>query len=125
VMYGGAICEEGPTAALLAPPFHPYTQALLSAVPSLEPASVGRERTRLRGDPGTLAAWPRGCRFHSRCPRKIGPICENEEPPIVRPNEGHWIRCHLPADALRQPLPSSEMLPQASQDRASAKEEPA
>jgi peptide/nickel transport system ATP-binding protein len=125
VMYGGAICEEGPTEAVLAPPFHPYTQALLSAVPSLEPISAERERTRLRGDPGMPAAWPRGCRFHSRCPRKIGPICENEEPPIVRPSEGHWIRCHLPADALRQPLPSSEVLPQASQDRASGMEEPA
>jgi peptide/nickel transport system ATP-binding protein len=112
VMYGGVICEEGPTEALLAPPFHPYTQALLSAVPSLEPAATGGERARLRGDPGRLESSPRGCRFHARCPRKIGPVCENDEPPIVQPGERHWIRCHLPADALRQPLPSDGFPPQ-------------
>jgi peptide/nickel transport system ATP-binding protein len=124
VMYGGMICEEGSTEALLAPPFHPYTQALLSAVPSLEPASAGRERTRLRGDAGASGTPLRGCRFHRRCPRKIGAICENDEPPIIRPGEGHWIRCHLPADALSQSPPLSGFPRRPSQHRDSAMEKP-
>jgi peptide/nickel transport system ATP-binding protein len=105
VMYAGVICEEGPTEAVLAPPFHPYTEALLSAVPSVEPASPERGRIRLRGDAGAPVGAPVGCRFHGRCPRKIGPICENEVPPRIEVGKAHWISCHLPIDDLTHPSP--------------------
>jgi peptide/nickel transport system ATP-binding protein len=105
VMYGGIVLEEGPTDSVLAPPFHPYTEALLSAVPSIGPAAEARGRIRLRGDGGEKPGAPRGCRFHRRCPRKIGPICEDATPPVVRPAEGHWISCHLPPEELRHSVP--------------------
>ena len=105
VMYGGVILEEGPTEMVLSPPFHPYTEALVSAVPSVESAAASGGRIRLRGDAGETGGAARGCRFHRRCPRKIGPICEDVAPPVVRPAEAHWIRCHLPPDALRHPAP--------------------
>jgi peptide/nickel transport system ATP-binding protein len=102
-MYAGIVLEEGPTDRVLAPPFHPYTEALLSAVPSVEPGARARGRIRLRGDGGDEQGAARGCPFHSRCPRKIGPICEDVIPPVVRPVESHWISCHLPLEELRHP----------------------
>jgi peptide/nickel transport system ATP-binding protein len=104
VMYAGAILEEGPTREVLAPPFHPYTEALLSAVPAVDSAER-TERIRLRGDVGDTGGAAAGCAFHRRCPRKIGSVCEEVEPPIVRPSEGHWLRCHLPPQELNQPRP--------------------
>ena len=71
VMYAGVLLEEGATAQVLAPPFHPYTEALLSAVPSVDPGKRG-ERIRLRGDSGETGTTAKGCPFHLRCPRKIG-----------------------------------------------------
>ena len=105
VMYAGIVLEEGPTDKVLEPPFHPYTEALLSAVPSIEPVAEARDRIRLRGDGGGHEGAAHGCRFHRRCPRKIGPICEGAIPPVVRPAEGHWISCHLPLEELRHPAP--------------------
>ncbi len=101
VMYGGQLVEEGPTDALLAPPYHPYTEALLSAVPLADPRVARRPRVRLRGDV-TAAERPRiGCPFQHRCPRKIGRVCEEIAPPIVEASAGHRIRCHIPLTELR------------------------
>jgi peptide/nickel transport system ATP-binding protein len=98
VMYAGRICEEGSTAAVLAPPYHPYTEALLSAVPLPEPGVVGHPRIPLRGD---VADRPtNGCPFHPRCPRKLGSVCENVTPPIIEPAAGHRIACHIPLESL-------------------------
>jgi len=108
VMYAGVLLEEGATAQVLAPPFHPYTEALLSAVPSVDPGKRG-DRIRLRGDSGETGTAAKGCPFHRRCPRKIGAICEESEPPIVRPASEHWIRCHLSPDELLQPTPARLM----------------
>jgi peptide/nickel transport system ATP-binding protein len=95
VMYGGAVMELGPAAAVLRPPFHPYTEALLSAVPAI---GLRRGRVRLEGEPGAVPAGD-GCRFATRCPRRLGPICDSP-PPIRILGEGHWARCHIEAADL-------------------------
>ena len=95
VMYGGAVMELGPAAAVLRPPFHPYTEALLSAVPAI---GLRRGRVRLEGEPGAVPPGD-GCRFATRCPRRLGPICDSP-PPIRTLGEGHWARCHIEAADL-------------------------
>lgn len=104
VIYLGQVLEQGTVEAVLRPPFHPYTEALLSALPSLPPAAP-RERIRLEGDlegevPSPVAL-PTGCRFHTRCPRALGAICATEEPPWRDAGGGHRIRCHIPLEELR------------------------
>jgi peptide/nickel transport system ATP-binding protein len=98
VLYLGRLMEIGPSEAVFAGPHHPYTEALLSANPSLEDRGV--ERIRLKGELPSASNLPGGCVFHTRCPRKIGAICEREEPPLVPAGEGHAIRCHLPTAEL-------------------------
>ncbi len=95
VMYGGKIMELGPAAEVLRPPHHPYTEALLSAVPVI---GQRRARVRLQGEPGAVPLGP-GCRFADRCHRRLGPLCDT--PPPLRPlGPGHWARCHIPAPDL-------------------------
>ncbi len=98
VLYLGRLMEIGPSDAVFSGPHHPYTQALLSANPSLE--GQGAERIRLRGELPSASNLPRGCVFHTRCPRKIGAICEREEPPLAPAGKRHAIRCHIPAAEL-------------------------
>jgi oligopeptide/dipeptide ABC transporter ATP-binding protein len=100
VMYRGAIVEEGPVDNVLQPPWHPYTEALLSAIPDIGhgPVSV---RIRLKGDAVEREGMVRGCRFQHRCPRKIGAICETDTPPVVEPSPGHRIACHIRYEPLR------------------------
>ena len=95
VMYGGALMEVGPADTVLRPPFHPYTEALLSAVPT-----IGRHRRRVRlpGEPGAVPPGI-GCRFAARCHRRLGPVCE-KPPPWRALGAGHWARCHIPAEDL-------------------------
>jgi peptide/nickel transport system ATP-binding protein len=106
VMYRGAIVEEGPVADVLKPPCHPYTEALLSAIPEVgrEP---GRQRIRLRGDAVERDPSVQGCRFQHRCPRKIGEICEIQTPPVRAVTKLHRIACHIPVEELRHPTPLS------------------
>ncbi len=99
VMYLGQFCEIGPTEDLFAPPYHPYTEALLSAVPIPDP-SVERTTIRLSGVVPSALDPPSGCRFHTRCPRKIGPICEQEPPPWRVITEEHRIYCHIGLEEL-------------------------
>lgn len=99
VMYRGAIVEEGPAAEVLRPPYHPYTEALLSAIP--EVGQAPGTRIRLRGDAVEQDGSVRGCRFQHRCPRKIGAICETEAPPWQAAAPGHRIACHIPLQELR------------------------
>jgi peptide/nickel transport system ATP-binding protein len=98
VLYLGRLMEIGPSEAVFAGPHHPYTEALLSANPTLE--DQGAERIRLKGELPSAANLPAGCVFHTRCPRKIGAICEREEPPLLPAGEGHAIRCHIPSAQL-------------------------
>ncbi|MDX1393069.1 MAG: ABC transporter ATP-binding protein [Gemmatimonadota bacterium] len=94
VMYLGRIVEEGPTDAVIASPLHPYTQALLSAVPEPDPQGRG-ERVRLRGEPPSPTEPIAGCPFASRCPEAQA-ICRRAPPPALEPKrEGHLAACHL------------------------------
>ena len=100
VMYLGRLQEVGDAETVFGGPHHPYTEALLSAVPNIE----GEERTRIRleGEIPSAANPPSGCVFHTRCPRYIGEICVQEEPPLAEVEPGHLMRCHIPVDELRR-----------------------
>ena len=100
VMYHGWICEIGEVEEILSPPYHPYTEALLSAIPRMED-SMERTPIRLKGDPLDKARGMNCCRFHPRFPHKIGSICETEKPPILEISEFHRIGCHIPLDDLK------------------------
>ncbi|HUV91073.1 MAG TPA: dipeptide ABC transporter ATP-binding protein [Anaerolineae bacterium] len=104
VMYLGQIVEIGPAEAIYAPPYHPYTEALLSAVPIPDPRVV-QKHVRLSGTVPSALNPPDGCRFHTRCPRKLGPICETEPPPWQQDGPDHRIFCHIPLEELRQVEP--------------------
>jgi len=104
VMYLGQIVETGPAEAIYAPPYHPYTEALLSAVPIPDPRVV-QKHVRLSGTVPSALNPPDGCRFHTRCPRKLGPLCETEPPPWQQDGPGHRIFCHIPLEELRQVEP--------------------
>jgi peptide/nickel transport system ATP-binding protein len=94
VMYRGAIVEEGLATQVLAPPWHPYAEALLSAVPIV--GARGTSRIRLMGDASSVPPAT-GCRFAPRCPRRIGPVCDTVAPPVQELAPGHMIACHLMA----------------------------
>ena len=99
VMYLGCVVEFGRVDAVFAPPWHPYTEALLSAVPEPDP-EIQRRRIVLEGAPPSAAQLPRGCPFATRCPRKIGAICDDIKPPEQVVGDGHRIACHIPAAEL-------------------------
>ncbi len=101
VMYLGEIVEQGSNADVLAFPSHPYTEALLSAAPLPDPARA-HEPIALDGEVPSPRNRPSGCSFHTRCPRKIGSICETDAPPVRTDDNGHEIRCHYPLEELRR-----------------------
>ena len=99
VMYLGTVVEFGPVEAVFAPPYHPYTEALLSAVPVPDPDDQ-RPRILLEGPSRSADAMPAGCPFSTRCPRRVGPICDDTPPPEQQLPGGHRIACHIPPDEL-------------------------
>jgi len=100
VLYLGRVMEVGPAETVFIGPHHPYTEALFSAVPSLDLAHP--ERIKLHGEIPSAADPPTGCVFHTRCPRKLSTgICESTEPPLLEEEPGHQIRCHIPITELR------------------------
>ena len=99
VMYLGAIVELGRAADVFAPPFHPYTEALLSAVPVPDPDAQST-RIVLEGSLPSATEIPRGCPFAGRCPRRIGAICDETPPPTRQVSSGHRIVCHIPTEEL-------------------------
>jgi peptide/nickel transport system ATP-binding protein len=111
VMYLGQFCEVGPTEALYSPPYHPYTEALLSAIPIPDP-TLERTRIRLTGAVPSALDPPSGCKFHTRCPRKVGPVCEQDPPPKREMEEGHHIFCHIDQEDLltMEPVIKTSML---------------
>ena len=99
VMYLGQLFEIGDARELFQPPYHPYTEALVSAIPVPDPLHSS-ERILLSDDLPSAQNLPSGCRFHTRCPRKIGAICETDEPPWRQGDAGRLIRCHIPLEEL-------------------------
>ena len=94
VMYLGRIIEMGGAEKVFSSPRHPYTRALVSAVP-LPAAEQTGEMICLEGDIPSATHIPSGCRFHTRCPEKIGKICEEIEPSTYRFSDGVEVNCHL------------------------------
>jgi len=107
VMYLGQVVEVGPADAIYEPPYHPYTEALLSAVPIPDPEAEQKE-LRLSGNVPSALNPPSGCRFHTRCPRRKemlpdgGEICKREVPPWQVSEKGHRIFCHIPLEELKK-----------------------
>ena len=100
VVYLGRVVESGPAERVLQPPYHPYTEALLSAIPLLDPAAE-RSHVRLEGEVPSAVEVPSGCPFHTRCPRYLGDICRDQPPPWRETTDDHDIYCHIPLDELR------------------------
>ena len=112
VLYLGRLMELGPAETVFEPPHHPYTEALLSAVPTIEGAQ--RERIDLEGEIPSAANPPTGCVFHTRCPRFLGAICVEQEPPLAEVEPEHFMRCHIPVEELRElqkTAPPAERVP--------------
>jgi oligopeptide/dipeptide ABC transporter ATP-binding protein len=125
VMYLGKLMEVSPAEELYTKPIHPYTSALLAAIPIPDPKeNRARERIVVSGEPPNPISPPAGCVFHPRCPRATQ-ICREDEPPLVRYPNGHLAACHHPlnvSDAeLRaaekdpaSPISASDQLPQTA-----------
>jgi peptide/nickel transport system ATP-binding protein len=104
VMYLGRVVEIGPSETIYQPPNHPYTTALLAAVPRPDP-TLAPSHIRLTGRVPSAVNPPPGCRFHTRCPFKKGTICEQEEPPRRDLPQGHLIFCHYTPQELAEIKP--------------------
>ena len=103
VLYAGHVAECGPADSVLGAPSHPYTEALLSAAPVPDP-DAEPTRIRLEGAVPTLREAFKGCCFAGRCPRKIGPVCDETPPPARTGPDSpeHLIYCHIPVDELTE-----------------------
>ena len=100
VLYAGHVAESGPAKKVLETPSHPYTEALMSSAPVPDP-DAQPTTIRLPGFVPTMRAQFQGCFFAGRCPRKIGPICDETPPPaLTSPDGDHVIYCHIPLDEL-------------------------
>ena len=125
VMYLGKLMEVSPAEELYKKPIHPYTSALLSAIPIPDPEeNRARERVVVSGEPPNPINPPPGCVFHPRCPRATQ-ICREVEPPLARYANGHLAACHHPLHVSDEeiraadkdatsPLSAGEELPQAA-----------
>ena len=100
VMYVGRIVELASTDQIFSGPVHPYSEALLSAVPNID--GEASDRIPLEGDIPSPANPPPGCVFHTRCHRVIEGLCNTEEPELKDVGDGHLIKCHLEAEQLLQ-----------------------
>jgi oligopeptide/dipeptide ABC transporter ATP-binding protein len=100
-MYLGKISETGTTEQIFSPPYHPYTEALLSAVPIADP-DIKKRQILLEGSLPSPLNPPKGCVFNTRCPNAILGKCDKTDPPLQKLEEGHIISCHIDAKELRK-----------------------
>ncbi|HOJ92806.1 MAG TPA: ABC transporter ATP-binding protein [Dictyoglomaceae bacterium] len=94
IMYAGNLVEKAQTKELLQNPLHPYTKALLSAIPDPDPENRKKLRDIPPGEPPNLVELPQGCRFHPRC-ANVMDICKKEEPKDIEVKNNHWVKCWL------------------------------
>jgi peptide/nickel transport system ATP-binding protein len=94
IMYLGKIMELGNVDEVILEPLHPYTQALIAAVPLPDPASR-RTEVVIKGEIPSPINPPSGCRFHTRCQKYIGEVCRTREPPLIEINKDRFVACHL------------------------------
>jgi len=95
IMYAAKMVEKTDVREVVRNPLHPYTQALLNAIPDPDPENAARFRDIPSGEPPNLIAPPQGCRFHPRCPHIIKGLCDVDEPPEFQPAPGHFVLCWL------------------------------
>lgn len=95
IMYAAKLVEKTAVREVVRNPLHPYTQALLNAIPDPDPENAGRFRDIPPGEPPNLIAPPKGCRFHPRCPHIIKGLCDVDDPPEFEPVQGHFVLCWL------------------------------
>lgn len=95
IMYAAKTVEKAPVDLLLKNHLHPYTDALLAAIPDPDPKNAETFRDIPPGEPPSLVNPPTGCRFHPRCPRAIEGLCDVKEPPAFEPEPGHFVECWL------------------------------
>jgi oligopeptide/dipeptide ABC transporter ATP-binding protein len=111
VMYLGKVMELSPAAELYAKPIHPYTRALLSAIPIPDPKqNRAREREVVGGEPPNPVNPPPGCRFHTRCPRATE-VCKTVEPPLTEYANGHLAACHHPLTVTAEEIQTATRSP--------------
>ena len=113
VMYLGKIVETGPTLGLFERPLHPYTQALLQAIPVPVPGRPAVDR-KLTGDIPSPVAPPPGCRFHTRCPHAIE-ICQQKEPQLTVADDGRFVACHRWQEIAQPDMASTERPPMTAE----------
>ena len=95
IMYAGKLAEEGAVGDVLREPLHPYTMALMKAIPDPDPANRHSLREALPGEPPNLVDPPSGCHFHPRCPIAKAGLCDVVDPEFRELRPGHWVACHL------------------------------
>ncbi|HLJ04094.1 MAG TPA: oligopeptide/dipeptide ABC transporter ATP-binding protein [Solirubrobacteraceae bacterium] len=111
VMYLGKVMEVSPAEELYSKPIHPYTSALLGAIPIPDPnENRGRERVAVTGEPPNPISPPSGCRFHTRCPRATD-VCTRIEPPLAEYAGGHLAACHHPQNVTPEEIASASRSP--------------
>jgi oligopeptide/dipeptide ABC transporter ATP-binding protein len=116
VMYLGKIVEVSPAEELYDKPIHPYTQALLGAIPIPDPReNRARKRVVVEGEPPSPIDPPSGCRFHSRCPFATE-ICSTVEPPLTRYPSGHMAACHHPQNVTPEEIAAAERAPESPRE---------
>jgi peptide/nickel transport system ATP-binding protein len=113
VMYLGGIVEQAPSDDLYSEPLHPYTKALMSAVPVPDPRiEATRERILLQGDLPSPANPPSGCRFHTRCPFRQETRCDTERPALREIGQGHLVACHYAEEIAAGRITAHELTPE-------------